>query len=656
MSDRRLQIATCAVALLNIIPLGASTLFRTYDAETHLFFADHYRQAWFSLWEPRWFDGMWMVGYPPLVHQLIALLGFITDEETGFRIVQGLALLVFPAAIYALARETLGRRYAGWAALLAAVVPSVYVELYTWGQMPAFVGMVLGIAACAFLARYLRTGRTLALAACVSLTAAATAAHHHGVIFIMPFLMTAIVARWWLVRRSNPRVMLLRPLLAGGLSAAAAAIAILPFWWWLATRYLPQAELPHPTREGIFRSSADAEYFFWGLYGLFVILAPIGLILLLRRRRSWWPLALVITFFAVLGLGTYTPLPGLVFGYGDLWRWLVYDRFAVWAAVLSTLPASVVVERIARSPLRRPGGGVVAVALVLVVARETNLSFFQPLQPPALRDWEEADVVNFLTADDHANWNYMTLGLGEAEMAKVSRLTSARTMDGLYYTARERPELRASGVGSIDSAYWWRTGLEIIPQVLDHPDLWNVKYAVVALPQLQDELKVTGWRPLYSLGSEAAITDTPKLFLQQSAETQSAFRAAYGDGAALAWAAEHGPPAPKSLVSIWQAPANIDIPPLPPAVAPAYPAVLALAWGTLPLLFFVFAVLAVSLDGLSPWAARRPVPTPVPAPAPQRPRSVPTGSRAAELLLGGLASPDTIAGRFFGALVHWAGR
>ena len=630
MADRRLFGAVCAVTLLNIIPLCAPALFRTYDAETHLFFADHYRQAWFSVWEPRWFDGMWVISYPPLVHQLIALFAAIFDMEASYRIIQGLALLAFPFAIYELARETLGRRYAGWAALLAVGVPAVYVELYTWGQMPAFVGMVLGIAACGFLAKYLRTGRRLSLAACVTLTAAASAAHHHGVIFVMPFLMTAIVVRWWLIRRGNARLMLRRPVVAGGLSAIAAAVAILPFWWWLATNYLPQAELPHPTREGIFRNSADAEFFFWGLYGAFLVLAPAGLVLLLKQRRTWWPMAVAILLLATLGLGSYTPLPTILFGYNDLWRWLVYERFAVWAAVLCVLPASVVVERIARSRARWPLGGLVAAALVAMVARETNLALFQPLQPPAIRDWEEADIVNFLDSDNHDAWNYVTLGLGEAEMARVSRLTSARTMDGLYYTARQRPELRASGVGSIDTAYWWRTGLEIIPEVLQHPDRWNLKWAIVALPQLQDQLRADGWHELYTLGSSTALTDTPKLFFQQSPETQASFRKTYGDGAALAWAAEHGPPAPSSVISIWEAPQQMDIPVLPPPVTPPYPAILGVLWGTLPILFFVLALALVAAHQLK-WR-RIGVSLRVPEPERQPHEGIPVAVGPAEVL------------------------
>src|SRR5438093_6763225 len=48
----------------------------SYDAYTHIFLADHYRQNWWSLWETRWYLGFSMNSYPPLVHQLIALLSF----------------------------------------------------------------------------------------------------------------------------------------------------------------------------------------------------------------------------------------------------------------------------------------------------------------------------------------------------------------------------------------------------------------------------------------------------------------------------------------------------------------------------------------------------------------------------------------------------
>lgn len=609
MGNRRLLCAIAAIGLLNVIALSAPALFQNYDSQTHLFFADHYRQAWFDPWNAKWFDGMWMFSYPPLVHQLIALVGLFADVELGYRLVQGAALLLFPVAIRQLAIETVGPRYANWAALLCVAVPGVYVELYDWGQLPSFVGMVLAIGATALFGRFLRSGRPLTLAACVALTGAATAAHHHAVVFIMPPLMAAMVLRWWLMRRRPLSVSLARPGLAGLLSAAIAIAAILPFWWWYANFNLPQAELPHPSRDGIFRTAIDSELFFWGIYGAFLVLAPVGFCMLVARRRTAWPLGLVIVLLGVLGLGTLTPLPGLLFAYGDLWRWLVYERFAVWAAVLSTLPASVLVERIARSRVRWPVGGLIAVVLLFGVVRETTFTQFQPLIPRPLQAWEESEILSFLNTDEHASWNYVTFGLGEAEMARLSRLTTARTMDGLYYTARQRPELRSSGVGSIDSAYWWRTGMEILPEVIQHPDHWNLRWAVVALPQLEEQLRSAGWQKQYNLGSRVALANVPTLFFQQSAETQAAFRGTYGDEAALVWAAEHGAPPPTSIVSVWTAPEGLTIPPLPPVVTPPYPPLLAYWWGTVPLLLLALGAVLTLLHVWSPQARTEPAMT-----------------------------------------------
>jgi hypothetical protein len=163
--------------------------------------------------------------------------------------------------------------------------------------------------------------------------------------------------------------------------------------------------------------------------------------------------------------------------------------------------------------------------------------------------------------------------------------------------------LRASGVGSIDTAYWWRTGSEILPQVIEHPDRWNLKWAIVAIPQLQEQLRAADWHRLYTLGSSGTPLSAPELFFQQSAETQAAFRATYGDQAALAWAEEHGPPPPTSLISIWQAPPGVAIPPLPQSVAPAYPSLLAIWWGTVPLLLLAAACALAALHwwGLPTW-------------------------------------------------------
>ncbi|MBI2847264.1 MAG: hypothetical protein HYX82_05215, partial [Chloroflexi bacterium] len=126
----------------------------TYDGGTHLFFASHYARGWFDPWEERWFGGFFVYSYPPLAHQLIALIGYTQDVEWGYRVVQLAVLAGLPIALWLLTREGFGAGAAGWAALFGSGIAGVYLLLYTFGQLPTILAVVLMLAAGAFLLRY----------------------------------------------------------------------------------------------------------------------------------------------------------------------------------------------------------------------------------------------------------------------------------------------------------------------------------------------------------------------------------------------------------------------------------------------------------------------------------------------------------------------
>jgi len=144
--------AVVAIVLLNLVLLSTPFGQLNYDTETHLFFADHYRRLWFDPWEVKWYGGMWVWSYPPLAHQLIALLGMPWTVDVGYKIVQAASLVALPGAMWFFADRMVGRRYAGWAALLTAFVPGLYISLYSWGQLPSLVAMDLALVALGFLA------------------------------------------------------------------------------------------------------------------------------------------------------------------------------------------------------------------------------------------------------------------------------------------------------------------------------------------------------------------------------------------------------------------------------------------------------------------------------------------------------------------------
>ena len=73
LSSRRLAGLSALFNLPFVLLQAERGADHTYS---HVFLADHYRRAWFSLWETRWYLGFSMASYPPLVHQLIALISW----------------------------------------------------------------------------------------------------------------------------------------------------------------------------------------------------------------------------------------------------------------------------------------------------------------------------------------------------------------------------------------------------------------------------------------------------------------------------------------------------------------------------------------------------------------------------------------------------
>jgi len=540
-----------------------------WDSETHIFHADHYRRGWFDPWEEKWYGGFWVYSYPPLAHQLIAISSFPFGLEMGYRLVQGIALLVFPLVVWLLAREVVGRGSAGWAALFSTGVPGVYVVLYTFGQLPAFLALVFTLLAGAFLVRYLHSGGSLPLLGWLSFAGAAAATNHQTAFILMPVLASGLVLQAWAVskRTFGFREFVGRVVLAALLVVLVLQVVLLPFWWWFFTQGVPQAEIPHPTRTNFFGDSRTARMFFWDMYGGILAVLPFALWVVVRQR-GLWPLGIVIVLLGILGLGGLTLVPKLILG--RLWKVLTYDRFPLWATVLSLIPLGLWMEI-----LKRRGRRYLAIPLLLLLTLGVVRAIAFPLNrddllPQPLKRWEEVEIAKFLEDDEHSQWNYVTFGLGEAQLARLSRRTSAHTIDGFFNQARWREEQARSGVGTLDASAWvGERGYDILFSVLQRPWEWCLRWAVVGHPWVEQHLRNSGWSLLHPVGSDESFQQGDPVYSQ---------------------------------VTIWEAPSEIPIPKVtpgqqlgPPGYRQVDPVeqVLPYMWGLLPLISLATGIAVV---------------------------------------------------------------
>jgi hypothetical protein len=411
---RNVRLAVFAAFVLHGVFILTGRYRLSYDAYNHMFFGDHYRMDWWSLWEPRWYTGFYVTSYPPLVHQLIGGLGHIIGLDAAFALLLWLALVLLPLAVYSFSRIFMGSATAGYAALGAAVLPSVYLTAHIFGQLPTLAGTVTALFGMAALHRFLRDGKLLDGILTISLFSTVIA-FHHATLLLLPWLILAVVLQ--LFRRGQIRWQDLtkRSILVTIFAALAMLIVIWPFWDWGQTQAM-QTPIDHASRHNFFKDLLAPLLFFLPVYGPLLVLIPAALVLAVQRRLLGLGLAFFVLF--LLGLGGTTPLPRLLFG--ERWEWLTYDRFALWASLtlMPFLGMSVILLR--RRHVRGARIKVFATLAVtsLIVGFVTTLL---PLQPGTV---DMAQVVDFLEQDNHADWRYVTFGFGD-QFAWLSTMTAA---------------------------------------------------------------------------------------------------------------------------------------------------------------------------------------------------------------------------------------
>jgi len=501
---RSVRLATLCAFFFHGIFIVMARYRMSYDAYVHMFFADHYQKDWWSLWDTRWYAGFAVTSYPPLVHQMMALLSNVVGLDKAFAIILWIIVTLLPLSVYAFARIFVGRTSAGYAALGTAFLPSVYLTAHIFGQLPFMFGTVLALFGAASLVNYLKEGGIHNFALTVALTTTTMAAHH-AVLLIQPFLVLAISARLFFSQETDRKQLIVRLILFGTIAILFSLAVIFPFWEWGRTQSM-QTPIDHASRHNYFQDPLAPVLFFLPMYGPLMLFIPSALSLTRKPKLIGLGISLFILF--LLGLGGTTPLPRLFFGQG--WEWLTYDRFAFWASLflLPFFGMIVILLRRHRSKQIRLKIFASLAVFSLIVG---SVTMFLPLQPGAVC---MSPVVNFLKQDDRSTWRYLTFGFGD-QMARLSTLTTATTIDGSYHTARTLPELRTSGIGQIDTAFWLPDGFTKLGPILQQAGTRGVRWGFVNIPQYVPILEKNGWVKLTTLKGGVQVWENPKAVLPE---------------------------------------------------------------------------------------------------------------------------------------------
>jgi hypothetical protein len=504
---RNVRLAVFFSFLLHGALILAARYRISYDAYNHMFFGDHYRMDWWSLWDARWYTGFPVNSYPPLVHQLIGALSHIIGIDAAFALILWGTLTLLPPAVYVFAHIFVGRSSAGYAALGAAFLPSVYLTAHIFGQLPTLAASVTALFSMAALDRYLQDGSKLSGALTISLLATVMAFHHATLLFL-PWLILAVTVHLLIAGKVGWQTLTSRLLVVGVLSTLTIIMVIWPFWDWGRSQSI-QTPIDHASRHNFFENPLAALLFFLPVYGPLAAIIPAALSL--ARKRQHVALGIVFSVLFLLGLGGTTPLPRLVFGKG--WAWLTYDRFAFWAS-LTLLPFFGIIVILLRRRRSRGTRTKIYLTLATTSLLVGLLTAFLPLQPGAV---DMRQVVDFLAQSDRSDWRYLTFGFGD-QLALLSTRTAATTIDGSYHTARTLAELRSSGIGQVDTAFWFPDGLSKLDPILQKAGEHGVRWGFVNVLRYVPVLERNGWVKIKTLRGGVQVWENPDAKLPPPSE------------------------------------------------------------------------------------------------------------------------------------------
>ncbi len=464
----------------------------SYDTNFHIFFASHYAQHWFSPWNEKWFAGFSQTTYPPLGHQLIALLSYVVGLNAGYGLVQFLGLLLIPVGVYRFSKLWVDDTAASYAALGSVFLGSAAFLTYSAGQLSTMLSAPLYLNAVPDFYHWIRHDKARSLLKGVMLGLAAAAVHHVTLLFGAIFFAIPVLWLAWSEERSRAggsgtRV-LLRGFIFAGLMAVGVAVVLLPYWISILQHPIEQIPIPHASRSNLLLN------FFYG-FNYFVV--PYGAMILgfpfvffrgaaVPRLR---PLLISFWFAFIFGLGGTTPLPKLLLRRAfDI---LTFERFTLWASLLA-LP---IFGLLAVDLLRRyPRAAKVGLSLATVGTFGLAMAWVDLSPFRTTGGMNVNSVVSFLNRDGHDRYRYLTLGFGNA-LPKISTYADATSVDGEYNSARLLPEMTSYGAAQLTSAKFFGTaGMDSLRAMLNHATRYGLKYIFVHDSYYEPLLVFAGWR------------------------------------------------------------------------------------------------------------------------------------------------------------------
>jgi hypothetical protein len=457
---------------------------RSADGWIHLFFADHWQNSWLNDWEMRWNSGFSVFSYPPLAHQILAIVGWALGWQLTAILVPLTFFGILLWGVFRFSRCWMDDASSWMAVLLTASLSSMGIALHVFGHLPNILALALLFHALPFVRAWLLEGKRRDFGPSILLVLSSALCNLYAGVFGFALLALPMLLESWGL---NKLATLKRGSLLLLFGSVLGVFLLAPTLYFQTVYQADAVPVFHSSRANIVTFKAFNWFMFYGQYGIYLLLLPFWLFNSWKEPiiRRFLPTVLLL---GILSLGGSTPLARWIMG--PLFEQITFDRFGQWNSLILSVLLGGWLTKKWRLPLWRPVLGVMlGLHLGAGIYSATTL-FWQPL--PLLRKLD--GVVAWMKQEPHQQYRYLTLGLHRANFAKLSTLVPNQSLDGNFPFARNLAVLNASGIASLDDArQYGPSGYTFFQQVLQQAPALHLKYILSAESDYDAILLSSGW-------------------------------------------------------------------------------------------------------------------------------------------------------------------
>jgi MFS family permease len=497
--------------------------FTTFDMYNHLFFSKHYKENWFSLIDQKLSAGLDLSSYPPLIHQIIALLSFIFPLKASYYftlIIFWILLSYFSAGFFL---DYLKVRNKFWLVYLFIFFSTgILVSIFVFGQITTIAGLAFGFISLYYFNRFLRKDnlKNIILSS-ISLSLSAFS-NNFSFLLVAIFYLFLLVFEWKVLLR-KPKDFTLFLIFTLFLVSIVYYPLIQKS---VRSSLVPQQEIWHWSRYP-FTSSINFERWL-SIYGILIFMLAFPVLLILSKVKNWkeyLKLYLIAIFFFLLGLGRTTPLTKIFLG---LEHWLTYERFSlVSSIVFASLFVLFIPEPSSTEISFRKHRTNILPIIFLILFVSINIEwlyyshtlfFGHPVKHSDNKRQEITSYVLSFLNNVSSNYRYQTFGYGRP-IGEIYFYSKLPTLDTDYFTGRTVDWMKNSGIDEIDQA----KDKNFLDTFMNFTNKYSVKYIVTFNDFYHQYMKLYDWKLLESKsfdGKNVMIWENPNKIKEVSSEKE----------------------------------------------------------------------------------------------------------------------------------------